>query len=83
MGSGNGNNQWKISDDGYNVIIQIKFYSMVLLGNIVGPFCQIYLFIKALYIMQANPALKANGQHVPIARITYIYAYKHTMIKTL
>jgi len=34
-GSGNGQ---KIPDTGYNVIIQIKFHSMMLLGNVVGPF---------------------------------------------
>jgi len=38
-----GNNQWKMPDEGYNVIIQIKFYSMVLLGNTVGPFCPVSL----------------------------------------
>jgi len=43
MGSGNGNNQWKISDEDYNAIIQIKFYSMMLLGNIVEPFCSVSL----------------------------------------
>jgi len=42
MGSGNGNDQWKLPDEGYNVIIKIKFYSMVLLGNTVGPsFCPV------------------------------------------
>jgi len=40
---GNGNNQQKMPYEGYNVIIHIKFYSMVLLDNIVGPFCLVLL----------------------------------------
>jgi len=43
MGSRNQNNQWKIPNEGYNFIIQIKFYSMVLLGNTVGPFYPVLL----------------------------------------
>jgi len=37
-GSGNGNNQRKMPDEGYNVIIQIKFYSVMYLGNVAALF---------------------------------------------
>ena len=36
--SGNGNNQRKRPDEGYHVNIRVRFYSMMLLCNIVGPF---------------------------------------------
>ena len=39
--SGNGNDIWKMPDEGYHVDIQVMFYSMILLCNIVGPFCTI------------------------------------------
>jgi len=37
--AGTGMTQWKMPDEGYDFIIQIKFYSVMLLGNVVGPFC--------------------------------------------
>jgi len=41
--AGTGTTQWKMPDEGCDVIIQIKFYSVMLLGNIVGPFCTVLL----------------------------------------
>ena len=34
--SGNGNDQRKMSDEGYHLNIRVRFYSMMLLCNIVG-----------------------------------------------
>ena len=36
--SGNGNDQWKMPDEGYHVNIRVRFYSTMLLCNIIGPF---------------------------------------------
>jgi len=41
--SRNRNNQWEILDEGYRVDIQVMFYSMMLLCNIVEPFCTVKL----------------------------------------
>ena len=35
--SGNGNDQRKMPDEGYHLNIRVRFYSMMLLCNIVGP----------------------------------------------
>ena len=36
--SGNGNYQWKMPDEGYQVNTHVRFFSMMLLCRIVGPF---------------------------------------------
>ena len=41
--SGNGNDQRKMPDEGYHVNIRVRFYSMMLLCNIVGPFRTVLL----------------------------------------
>jgi len=41
--SRNRNDQRKMPDEGYNVNVEITFYSLVLLSNIVGPFCTVSL----------------------------------------
>jgi len=43
VGSKNGNDQWKMPDEGYNVNMHIIFYGLMLLGNIVKPFRTVLL----------------------------------------